>query len=75
MARVDLPEPFGPHEGMDLARPDGEVDAPEDRHALDRDVQAGSTSSRGCLPVSRSAGSVGGRGHDVESSRNPEFLL
>ena len=41
LARVDLPEPFGPHEGVDLAGLDRQVDATED------------LGDRGGLPVGR----------------------
>ena len=30
LASVDLPEPFGPHQRVDLAAADGQVDAAQD---------------------------------------------
>ena len=39
LARVDLPEPFGPHQRVDLALLDVEVEAAEDLLVLDAHVQ------------------------------------
>ena len=39
VARVDLPEPFGPHQGVDLAAGDRQVDAAQDLLALDGHMQ------------------------------------
>ena len=39
LASVDLPEPFGPHQGVDLALLDVEVEAFEDLLVLDLRVQ------------------------------------